>query len=192
MVGFERGKDVWELQFENYDLLAVNKFEFPPDISYPSCVIKVFQNGDVNGQYDIICPRKYEEKDSVLFMWGIEVKLARDLGAKIEIGGHLQYNPNPVFKKYIQKIFGLRCAWGENGEVIKYFRGDIMLQNMSEIGRGEVNFFYKELFEQSQPPALLIGMVERFPEKWERVQSYRKIQDKTCKLLMNSLFGKTG
>lgn len=49
MVGFLKGKDVWELQFENYDLLAVNKFEFPSDISYPSCVIKVFQNGDVNG-----------------------------------------------------------------------------------------------------------------------------------------------
>ncbi|HNC59192.1 MAG TPA: hypothetical protein PLP33_27445 [Leptospiraceae bacterium] len=40
---------------------------------------------------------------------------------------------------------------------------------MSEIARGEVNFFYKELFEKNQPPALLIGMVERFPEKWERV-----------------------
>lgn len=108
MIVFNGGIDVWECQFENYDLLAINSFEFPKDILYPTCAIKVFQDGDLNGLYDIICPTSYQEKNSVLFLWGVEVKLARDNGAKITVGGKLPYKPFPIFKNYIKKIFGIR------------------------------------------------------------------------------------
>lgn len=115
--------------------MAVKEFDFPKDINYPSCVIKVFEKGEITGPYDIICPRTYTERETVLFMWGVEVKLARDMGAKIIISGHLRYRPHPVFKNYIEKIFSIRQSWGENGHVLKYYSGEMMLMHASPVAQ---------------------------------------------------------
>lgn len=85
--------------------------------------------------YDIVAPLSYSSDTEILFLWGVEVNLMKRQGAVVKIIGHLPYKPAPIFRSYIEKMFGIRQVWGETGEIMKYFSGQLQKTELSEIAQ---------------------------------------------------------